>query len=317
MNDVEQYANYLMHFGRSKRNGAPGRGSGRYPLGSGKEPYQALRRTSEMYGEHTIPKGTTMYRASAYNDEKNQGSKYVTYIQSDRDLYRSSKYGSQLMKNQGKKLDSPLYEYKMTLKEDLHIPSKEEVQSIVEEFETHKNLDKIVKENGKAWVKNFFHEGTWDFYQEIENYEDRPIDTFKNDNEINKYFHKKVEPTLVNEFVSRYKDEPIDKKFGYTVQSFGPSQYNRNLMIKELKKRGYNAMVDEAGVGVIPNSPEGVSPLIIFDSNKSLEVNNVNEVPMDVRRRASDSYDEWHRKATSSDYYNDGRKKSFFKSLFE
>ena len=29
---------YLMHFGRSKRDGAPGPGSGRYPLGSGKNP---------------------------------------------------------------------------------------------------------------------------------------------------------------------------------------------------------------------------------------------------------------------------------------
>lgn len=32
--------NYLAHVGRSKRHGAPGPGSGRYPLGSGEEPYQ-------------------------------------------------------------------------------------------------------------------------------------------------------------------------------------------------------------------------------------------------------------------------------------
>ena len=32
------YNNELMHFGRSKKNGAPGRGSGRYPLGSGENP---------------------------------------------------------------------------------------------------------------------------------------------------------------------------------------------------------------------------------------------------------------------------------------
>lgn len=35
----------LMHFGRSKLDGAPGPGSGRYRLGSGKEPYQDYRKT--------------------------------------------------------------------------------------------------------------------------------------------------------------------------------------------------------------------------------------------------------------------------------
>ena len=31
---------YLMHYGRGKEDGAPGRGSGRYPLGSGENPNQ-------------------------------------------------------------------------------------------------------------------------------------------------------------------------------------------------------------------------------------------------------------------------------------
>ena len=34
---------YLSHYGRSKEDGAPGRGSGRYPLGSGEDPYQRLK----------------------------------------------------------------------------------------------------------------------------------------------------------------------------------------------------------------------------------------------------------------------------------
>lgn len=34
----------LYHWGRSKTNGAPGRGSGRYPLGSGDRPYQSQPR---------------------------------------------------------------------------------------------------------------------------------------------------------------------------------------------------------------------------------------------------------------------------------
>lgn len=41
MNYYGQYnGDYISHFGRSKTDGAPGRGSGRYPLGSGNRPYQ-------------------------------------------------------------------------------------------------------------------------------------------------------------------------------------------------------------------------------------------------------------------------------------
>lgn len=39
---------YLSHYGRSKEDGAPGRGSGRYPLGSGDEPYQHLKTFQDM-----------------------------------------------------------------------------------------------------------------------------------------------------------------------------------------------------------------------------------------------------------------------------
>lgn len=40
--------NYLAHVGRSKKDGAPGPGSGRYPLGSGEDPYQHLRSFQDM-----------------------------------------------------------------------------------------------------------------------------------------------------------------------------------------------------------------------------------------------------------------------------
>lgn len=36
----EDFDDFLMHYGRSKMDGAPGPGSGRYPLGSGGDPYQ-------------------------------------------------------------------------------------------------------------------------------------------------------------------------------------------------------------------------------------------------------------------------------------
>lgn len=37
---VSEYSDYLQHYGKSRLDGAPGVGSGRYPLGSGDDPYQ-------------------------------------------------------------------------------------------------------------------------------------------------------------------------------------------------------------------------------------------------------------------------------------
>ena len=37
---MEEMTDYLMHYGKSIKDGAPGRGSGRYPLGSGENPFQ-------------------------------------------------------------------------------------------------------------------------------------------------------------------------------------------------------------------------------------------------------------------------------------
>ena len=42
---------YLMHVGRSKEDGAPGRGSGRYPLGSGETPNQHVPHKAWSYEE--------------------------------------------------------------------------------------------------------------------------------------------------------------------------------------------------------------------------------------------------------------------------
>ena len=42
---------YLMHYGRSKEDGAPGRGSGRYPLGSGENPNQHVQYKAWSYEE--------------------------------------------------------------------------------------------------------------------------------------------------------------------------------------------------------------------------------------------------------------------------
>lgn len=58
----------LYHYGVSKRNGAPGPGSGRYPLGSGSEPFQGIE--SDFYRVGTMrPNASGVYYVSSDKDD--------------------------------------------------------------------------------------------------------------------------------------------------------------------------------------------------------------------------------------------------------
>jgi hypothetical protein len=65
----------------------------------------------------------------------------------------------------------------------------------------------------------------------------------------------------------------------------------------ELKKRGYNAMYDNAGIGVksdgtYSKNQEGVEPLIIFDAN-DLQETSIKRVSTSEQKEAGDRYIEW------------------------
>lgn len=66
---------FLMHYGRSKDDGAPGRGSGRYPLGSGENPNQHVSYKSWSYEE------TQKLRAQGVSDK--EIAEYFGLTQSD------------------------------------------------------------------------------------------------------------------------------------------------------------------------------------------------------------------------------------------
>lgn len=57
---------------------------------SAEKEFRKMRERSQYYRDaHTIPAGTTMYRMSVNPNETLDGHKYVTYIDEDRDSYRS------------------------------------------------------------------------------------------------------------------------------------------------------------------------------------------------------------------------------------
>lgn len=69
--------NELYHYGVSKMDGAPGRGSGRYPLGSGEEP-KALSKKAETgkYGKHLVDQ----YVKDVNNSRKLSGKEKVATV---------------------------------------------------------------------------------------------------------------------------------------------------------------------------------------------------------------------------------------------
>ena len=50
------FSDYLIHYGIGKMNGSPGRGSGRYPLGSGEDPYQDYRNKDGTINQKALAK---------------------------------------------------------------------------------------------------------------------------------------------------------------------------------------------------------------------------------------------------------------------
>lgn len=75
---VYMYNNELMHFGRSKKNGAPGRGSGRYPLGSGENPRSSRNKSLTDDEKREYVKSAAAenaYRKTVVNNSKTKYAK--------------------------------------------------------------------------------------------------------------------------------------------------------------------------------------------------------------------------------------------------
>lgn len=74
------YSNELMHFGRSKKNGAPGRGSGRYPLGSGENPRSPRNKSLTDDEKREYVKSVAAdnaYRKAIINESKTKFAKDI------------------------------------------------------------------------------------------------------------------------------------------------------------------------------------------------------------------------------------------------
>lgn len=229
-----------------------------------------------------IKKGAKLYRTIAGNDETKDGPKYVTFYQGDRDFYRGQG-ADWIAYTQGKKFNQ-LREKQYTLKKDLKIASREEMQKIYdEEIATDK---KAMMEAGKAFATARLNNmglmkeeldnlnkiyGTNEKFQISQ----KRIDAYKLSKETTEQYNKQIKElydkfanTTIKELTT---DSGIDKLFRYS-QGYGNNDYTKNKMIEALKSRGYNAMSDEAGIGGHNGfSRETRQALIVFDGNDVFE----------------------------------------------
>lgn len=223
-----------------------------------------------------IPAGTKIYRTTASTEANADGATYVSYLDSDRNHYKGGWIRAQ--GNTGK-----AYEHSFELKEDLKVPSRAELQSVI--YSTvNKNKDNIQK-TVKAWVDVAFPEGSMSQYYA---FYDQVTDTFD----------KKKYQNFVNDAIKEFGNKTVQEAYFYTAQTFGKNETVRSLVINELKSRGYNAMVDEASVGGQNGfGREGSDPLIIFDGSKSLAKTSTKEITSKEEAKAAKKFEKWLRKA--------------------
>lgn len=257
-----------------------------------------VRRTPEQLGRRTIPKGTVMYRSTTNANESTNGNKYVTYLPPDRDMYRGS-YANTLRRNTGKSENDNLYEKKYKLKDDLKIPSREEVKRVIKEIQSKDEKGELAKENAKAYIKNFYNDNSIELMESAFSILDNKGIFDPSDADYSKAV-KEAREEVEKNFLGRYGNISVDDLFTDTTRSFGTSTLNREKVIKELKKRGYNAMVDEAGVGSNKTGREGVDPLIIFDGSEVMEEIGTSIVSKSEQRSASKRHESWYRKANQN-----------------
>ena len=242
-----------------------------------------VRRTPEQLGHHKIAKGTKVYRVTTKSKTNPFGATYVTYLPPDRDLYRGS-YSRVLKRNQGGNEKEKMVETEYELTQELNIPSRSELKQV---FSKVMSDNKLKEKACIALAENLVKSDQLDY---MFNYGD----------DYEKHMTKDIKI-----FTKRYMDQfgtyTPDQAFALTARSLGSaSPIVKQAVITELKNKGYNAMVDEAGVGGIVSPREGVEPLIVFDGAGSMSKVSSHELTDKESSDADKRYKQWQSVARSN-----------------
>lgn len=201
-------------------------------------------------------------------------------------MYRSG-YALTLKENQGGAKNEKMVENQYTLNYDLNVPSRKKLK---EAYDLAMKDDRVKKEACVGMTK---------------------IILKKNRKEISEFYKKQgVDPaqgfqmegmSLLNDFLKEYGSYTPEETFNLVAKSMGPSHpIVKYSVMNILSAEGYNAMVDEAGVGGVGKSVrEGVEPLIIFDGERALTKTKEKELNPIGMELATNRHAQWYQVANS------------------
>lgn len=260
--------------------------------------------------DHSLPKGTKMYRVTVSPDVVN-GPTYVTYLKTDRNFYKGD-YSKVIRDQQDPNGFKKVQEAEYELTEPLKIAGREAIKNAVKAAARDK---KFLANTAQAQYDHFRKHG------EEERGEDLKFDeilqkidksgklrelTDKELKQVSLYGQKyAIErgKVFINDWLEKYGNAPVDDYYRQAVQGFGQMTDNKQRVIDILRNQGYTAMTDEAGVGVnlskesekgIPR--EGIDPLIIFDAQKSMKIIKSTEIDDKERRKSNSEFSAWKNK---------------------
>jgi len=267
--EIRVPANYLVHHGVvgmkwGIKNGPP------YPLDMTRREYRAAQKEQRLANKETLKpgkiykydngftlkKGTTLYRTTKDPNESLDGYKYVTFLDVDRNNYRRGNW---------RRLTGDIHEKSYALKTDLKVPSKNEQHQIIEKI--LKEQPKVYSKALDIWFKEHFDE--WKVEGSPSNQEvfSALTDSSKNYDYYYKYqnFIRDGQKYL-DKALKNLKKVPVQDAVFKAFQSLGGNPELHAAIAKELKSRGYNALLDEAGIGGQEKyALEGVAPLVIYE----------------------------------------------------
>ena len=248
--------------------------------------YRHYNRVDKHLGDRqTIKKGTKMYRMTTEEHETGNGSTYVTFQQADRDFYR--KYITSTAESE------KAFEKEYVLNKNLSIPSrdevrqayrdavlaigKESVEKATKEFVLgealpiySKRMSEITSALQRTEYPTLRKDGKYDIYDEFVTGKKLITCTEKELEDAEKYGSR----IDTYDSIMRRVENKTMSDFALGMGTLTKNPKVKEHMIKTLSSKGYNAIVDEAGVGTItdwkkPSQAvrEGVAPLIVFDRN--------------------------------------------------
>lgn len=283
---------------------------------AGKRKYQ-----KDFKEKTSIKKGTTIYRTTTNPNESLTGHKYVTTFKEDRNFYTGE--GAKWIANTSDIRGLP-YEKKYKVTRDLKVATAKDIEDAINRIsKTDKNFNEKAAKAYADFIgsnKGVREQKMIDVYYQRASTGKRYIDSKSIQEALTKTYsgrytklNSKEKQRLVDryqeagwEYINNYR---LGKDFIngpnkatstlYKTAGFGTKegQELKSKIIEDLKRNGYDAMSDLAGMGGGGYmSRETRQAMIIFDSDKNLKEKATKQITEKQYNKSVKKHDNWELK---------------------